>query len=207
MDVSRRRALQTGTAAVAAAAAGCLRSAGIGPGTPTPDPRPETRQAPAEGDAISVTFTSDDEGVEYLPDEDAVRYVARWVHANQDGVGNGSAPEREPEYDTVAFERWTTVESAHVAARRARDAVARRLGTRLRGVSFGVTTENDEKTVVAWRRVHLDRDGNVLTRPNVAFDRLVAVTPAEVRVALSFDGRSAARTVPVVVRNGWMQNT
>lgn len=203
MVLSRRRALQVG-AAVAASLAGCVGSADLGLG---PEERPEIREVPAEGEPVSVTATAESEDAEYLPEENAVRYVAAWRHANPDEVENGSPPEREPVYETVPFEQWMAVESTSVAAQRAVDAVSERLDAAPRGVSFGVTKRYDEPRVLASREVLYDVEGNVKARPNVAFERLVAVTPTRVRVTLSFGGRRTTRTVPAVVRNGWLQET
>ncbi|RDI72119.1 hypothetical protein [Halopelagius longus] len=161
-------------------------------GEPTPDP------TPGEADPVSVSKTVED--VAYVPENETVRIVAAYRHANHEAVVNGSEPpEREPVYEEIPWERWAEAECATVASK----AVAERLADELDGnggASVGVTAGDDGLFVSVEYVVTYDRDGEKVSETNAAFDRLVAATPREVTATVTLDGRTATRTVPTRVR-------
>lgn len=80
-------------------------------------------------DPVSVTesLDFDDEDVEYLPSEEAVRYVAQW-RRRKSGTGTPDAPpEKEPVYRTVPAEEWAEMWGPEIGADRVRRIVADRL--------------------------------------------------------------------------------
>jgi len=161
---------------------------------------PDSRSGPGLAEPISVNTTLNRSGLRYYPDNDTIRYVAAYRHSNHEAVANGSAtPEREPVYESVPVEEWLAVEAPYAGA----DAVRERITARLDGthsLSTGVSsTDNGSRIMVATRTL-LSREGEVLSTPNVTFDRLRSVTPANVTVTITVDEHSQTRTYPVEVR-------
>jgi hypothetical protein len=167
---------------------------------PTPDratPEPTT----GEGRPVTVERTVTDDGLTYLNETDEVRYVAAYRHTNRDEVENGSEPEREPVYETVPFERWARTECASVAAAAVGETLEERLGQSLDAVSTGISSGDEGPVVTVAHTVTRDREGDVESRPSVAFDRLVSVTPASADATIVFEGHRHSETIPVRVRH------
>ncbi|WP_136589592.1 hypothetical protein [Salinigranum halophilum] len=219
---SRRTLLQT-TGLAVAGFAGCLGGTTLDAptaGTPTRQPttdtsstaavtdRPPTEDAPTtpeptrpRGDPVSAREAYvDGEAYTYLPDEDAVRYVSAYEHGNHEAVENGSAPEREPVYDTVSFERWGRVRCASVASDAVAETTAERLGHDELDASVGITSRGGVPTVVVARTVTYDRQGSRVSATEVPFDDLVAAAPRWVDVTVSLASREYETTVPVWAR-------
>jgi hypothetical protein len=88
-----------------------------------------------------------------LPDENAVRFVSAYKHANHGAVKNDSKPEQEAVYDTVSFGRWGRVRCASIAADAVAETIAERLGHEELDASAGVTSRYDGLAVVVVRTV------------------------------------------------------
>lgn len=200
MNLSRRRLLSA-CGLLGASFAGCL---GRAPRSPTDD-GPTREPVRGAADPVTVERTVDDEELEYLEATDEVRYVAAYRHTNHDEVENASKPEREPVYETTPFERWGETECAHAAALEVGDIIENAFDGGA-NTSPGVTTRDGKKVVEADYHTHLDRDGDVISKPSVEFERVVEVTPRSVTATVSLEGHEHADTVPVFVRRATIQN-
>ena len=163
-------------------------------GTPTPD---STR---AQGGPISTreTFVDGDEYT-YLNDSNAVEYVSAYRHTNREAIENGSAPEREPVYDTIPFARWGRTRCASVAATAVAETTAERLDRAELTASVGITSRHDDLSVFVARTVTRDREGDLVSRSEESFDDLVAAAPRTVDAAVTLADREHESTVPVWV--------
>jgi len=141
----------------------------------------------AGGEPISVTRTITDDSVTYDPDRGTVRYPTLM---DSDGpVEHASEP----------FALWANRRCASVGSDEIlptiEDRVDRELagvGTGVRGTAFGLASTVSATTT-------LDRDGTVVSEPNVSVERLRTVTPATVYTAIRFEEREHRRAVPVFV--------
>lgn len=166
-----------------------------------PDPR-----GPVGGENdvdLETTEVETDDEVEYLEEDDEVRYVAAWRHTNRDAVEEGEPPEREPVYETTPFDRWSETQCLSAAATAASEYVAEELG--IEGIAGGITSRIDDADVdrAAIVTIHtsLDRDGDLLSTPDVSFEDLVAATPATVRARYELEDRSAKMDVPIYAQH------
>ncbi|WP_380677384.1 hypothetical protein [Salinigranum sp. GCM10025319] len=163
-------------------------------GTPTPDP---TR---ADGEPISTreAFVDGDEYT-YLNDSNAVRYVSAYRHTNREAIENGSAPEREPVYDTIPFARWGRTRCASAAATAVAETTADRLDRAELTASVGITSRHGDLSVLVVRTVTRDRDGDLVSRTEESFDDLVTAAPRTVDATVTLADREHESTVPVWV--------
>ena len=166
--------------------------------SPTPTPSPDPTRAEGEPVSTHETYT-DGEEYTYLRETEEVRYVAAYRHADQDEAANGSAPsEREPLYETTAFENRGETRCASVGAAAARNAVTERLDGDV-GASVGVSARDDDLSIVVRCGVTRDRDGNVVDRTDATLAELVASGPRTVDASVSLAGRVYESSVPVFV--------
>ena len=182
-----RRYLLGGCGAVFVSLGGCV-SLGV-------KSRSDTTTIPMQdySDTISVTKTIEREEIEYLPENDSVRYVARSRGVNRD---EDASLERESVYETIPFEEWAETECAHVGAKAVSSAMKRRLGT-ADGLVAGVTHENGRRIISLDHQTMLDRDGDVVTKPSVTYERVKRAAPTRVRATISLAGRKHTAMVPV----------
>jgi hypothetical protein len=178
-------------------------TAGSSP-TATVDPTTDALAAASEddsgplrpdGDPISVERTITDPELDYLPEEDAVRYPAYY---RRTGRGPDGQPTRTTVYETTPFADWAATETASVAA----DEVSAVADERLAGdptLSVGITNREGEMAVTAELTTTLNRDGTVVSEPSTDFERVVAAVPRSVDTTIHFEGETATRTVPVWV--------
>jgi len=178
-------------------------TAGSSP-TATVDPTTDALAAASEddsgplrpdGDPISVERTITDPDLDYLPEEDAVRYPAYY---RRTGRGPDGQPTRTTVYETTPFADWAATETASVAA----DEVSAVADERLAGdptLSVGITNREGEMAVTAELTTTLNRDGTVVSEPSTDFERVVAAVPRSVDTTIHFEGETATRTVPVWV--------
>ncbi|PSQ46223.1 hypothetical protein BRD15_09710 [Halobacteriales archaeon SW_6_65_15] len=152
-------------------------------------------------DPVAVETTVERDEVEYLPEEDAVRYVAAWMHADHEAFVDGTNTEREPRYETTPFEQWAPTECARVGAERVLEVARDRLERGREEVRYGVSAEDGAETIHVEYSTVLGRDGTTVSEPTVDHDELVAATPASVTVTISFDGRTHTETIPVWVQH------
>ncbi|WP_136688608.1 hypothetical protein [Halorhabdus amylolytica] len=165
----------------------------------------DSRSGPGLAEAISTNGTLDRSEITYYPDNDTIRYVAAYHHTNHEEVVNGTAPpDREPIYEFVPAEEWLAVQAPYAGA----DAVREQVTSRLAGnhsLSTGVSSADNGTRVTVATRTLLSRDGEVLSTPNVTFDRIQTVTPTNVTVTISVGEHSLTRTYPVEVRRMVLQ--
>jgi hypothetical protein len=201
----RRRALLSATASLptVALAGGCLGSDSLGSSLlasagDDSEPVPESHDpVRGESDAIETRVVEDDDTVEYLPEEDAVRYVAAWRRSSGTPSSDADDAGREPVYETTPLTRWVGTQVFSAASRAAADHANEQLDTD--DVSGGVTStiEGRDRAAVVTVEVVLDRDGNVEFGTDVEFESLVAATPTNVSVTYAIDGREFERDVPI----------
>ncbi|AUV83508.1 hypothetical protein C2R22_19215 [Salinigranum rubrum] len=156
------------------------------------------------GDAdLAVETSEDDETVEYLADEDVVRYVAGWVAPDASSRGQDGPRERVPRYETTPRERWVETQCLTAAARAAAEHVSAELEQSGETISGGMTAdvEGVERAAVVARETVLDRSGRVVSEPSAGFSALVEETPATVSVCYRLGGSVYERRVPVYARS------
>lgn len=178
-------------------------------GPPDSPPVPERGPVRGESDAaVAVRETEDDENVEYLAASNAVRYVAarRARPAARGGTDAGErheadAPAREPVFRTVPVERWGETRCLAAAARVAAAHAGEELGTDEPTGGVVAAVEGAERVACLSVTTVLDGDGALVHDPGVAFDALVAATPASVDATYVLDGREVHRDVPVYARH------
>lgn len=198
MNRSRRHALRA-IAAVGAAIAGCLGEPPTEGGAQATTTGAGSRVRRGEASPVTVETTVDRDGIEYLEDGDAVRYVAAY-RAPENFTATDGPPTRTPVYETVAFEEWAEVECASAGSTRVVEAVRSRVDGGS-AISGGVTSRDNTTVILVIHQTLLDVEGNVLSEPDVGFDRLVAAAPRSVAVELRLEEREHACTVPVYVRH------
>ncbi|MFC4449941.1 hypothetical protein [Halorussus aquaticus] len=152
-------------------------------------------------DPVSVEGEVERDAVEYLPENDAVRYVSAWVHSDHEAFVAGENTEREPRYATTPFDEWAPTECAHVGARHVLEVVRTRLERGSDDVSYTVGTENGSKVIYMTYSTTYGRNGSVFSEPSVDHDGLVEATPQSVTATISIDGRNHTETVPVIVKH------
>ena len=152
-------------------------------------------------DPISIDAEFPRERAEYLPEEDAVRYLAGLVVTNKSEFREGAEPKREPNYRTVLFDLCASTECAHMGAGRVLETAKERLGMDDSGgeVSYLVSSDDNGRRIALVCYTTLGRDGSVVSDSTVDHDELVSVTPRSVTSTISLDGRSRTETIPVWV--------
>lgn len=188
-------------------ASGCLLAdfGSDAPGNDDAQPVSESR-GPVRGEDDPIeTRAVEDEEVEYRPDEDAVRYVARRRHTNHEEVEDGEPPEREPVYETVPWEEWAATQCRSAAGSAAAEHANAALGTD--DVGGGITAGIEGRDVAAFVSIQtvLDWDGDVVHEPDVGFEALVGATPRTVHATYVLDGQEYVLDAPVYAEYSVMQ--
>jgi len=195
----QRRAALAATATALSLFAGCLSDAPTG--SDGSDRTMPASRGPTRGESDvqpAVETVESDDTVEYLADEHAVRYVARW---RNEGRGEDGEPTREPGYETVPFEEWAEIECVEAAGRAAADHVGEELGATGVGAGISNAVDGEELAAVLAIETELDRDGEVVREPSVDFDALVATTPASVDATYVLADQAHRMDVPVYARH------
>ncbi len=162
---------------------------------------PDRRRATATGPPITVRRTVEREGVEYLPSEDAVRYVAYRAAENPDGVeSERDESGRAPVYETVDFETWAATESAHVAADAVRDVVESGISGHVDPLAVRVVDGGGGLYLAVSLVTVLDGSGSVVFESSADFEAVVAAAPNAVTATIELAGDAATNTFDVVVR-------
>lgn len=165
-------------------------------------------QGPTRGESdveIEVEEIEDDEEVEYIEGEHAVRFVAGWRHTNHEEIREGEPPELEPFYETTPFDRWAVIQCTSAAARAAAEHVNDELGTDEVGSGISNSVEGEHLAAIVSVRAILDRDGEPVHETSVEFDALVAATPATVQVTYLLDDQEYQMNAPVYARYSVLQ--
>lgn len=148
----------------------------------------------ARGDPISVEHIVEDPDLEYDPSSDSVRYAT--VKSGEEVVRSTTEP-----FETYANRRCASVGSEVVLP-----TVRERFDRDLEGLGKGVSGEVFRLVITVMHVTTHDRDGEVITEPNFAFEELVERAPRTVTVTLTLDGRSHRRSVPVFAERSEMWN-
>lgn len=147
----------------------------------------------------------DDDEVEYLPGEEAVRYVKAWRSTERDDRSTDGLPEHEPVYTTVPADRWGRIQALSAAG----EAAARHAADELDadGLSGGVTStiEGRDSTPIVTTSTLLDRSGDVVSRPSVTFEALVDATPGTAEVTYVLDDRAFDHEFAVFAKHSVIQ--
>lgn len=115
---------------------------------------------------------------------------------------SGEVRERE---HTEPFPSWARRECEAVGADTVVSIVDDRLDTDLEGVGSGVRYLLFGPVVTVDHTVTKNRDGDVVSEPNVPVERVRAVAPRTLRVTVTLEGRSFTRKLPVGVGHGEVQ--
>lgn len=197
-----RRAFLVGV--LGTAFAGCLSgqdSAGNGTETETTIPRPTrprltSPQATATSrEVVSVERTITDDEIDYDESNGSVRYVI--ANENPESPDANGTVTRERVYTSQPFAEWARVECHYIGLEHVESLLETRLDGKTGGITAGVTTRGDTKTIVVSYSTTLNREGEVTAKPAVSIERLRHVVPTAVVVRLSLDGRTHRCRVPV----------
>ena len=178
--------------------------------TPTPTDTPmddqptiSDSQGPARGQSdakVTTEVVETDENVEYIAENDTVRYVAAWKHTNHEEVQEGAEPERKPVYETTPFDSWARTEAYTAAAKAAAEHANTKLGGNEVGGGITSTIEGKDLAPIVSVQTVLDREGEVVSEASVSFEELVAVTPASVDVIYRLSDQAVQLTAPIYAR-------
>ncbi|AFK19692.1 hypothetical protein E6P09_01695 [Haloferax mediterranei ATCC 33500] len=166
--------------------------------TPAVAPTYEKVRGEAAPVSASQKFTEND-GYEYLEEEDEVRYVA----AYRSSTGNET---RAPVYDTISFDDWATSECASVARQAVMTALYQALGeSNLDSIVASVRGRNTgSATITILHQTVLSRSGSVVSQPTIPFDELVATTPRSATGTVNLDGAEPAERTSEVWVDDWV---
>ena len=165
--------------------AGCSQSSGqAAEGNPTPTLRKEfpggVLRCQGESIAVEESLPASEEPAEYFPSNDTVKYAAL--------VGSGDV-----EYDTMSFERWKVIKTAHAAHNHVLSAVKDRLRVE---VGSGLSrAPNAEGPSLCVRLLVTDPDAIEGTRtPSVTLQQIAKTAPQSANVTLSVDEELFSRS-------------
>lgn len=133
----------------------------------------ELTHGKGEPSAIKQTVSTD--GVEFLESSQRVR-------------DNG---------DTQPFHKWARAECLEIGANRIVEIIENRLDKPVEGVGAGVRYLIFGPVITVDHMVTRDRDGEIVSEPNVALEDLISVTPRTLRVTVILDGNKYRRAIPV----------
>lgn len=190
-----RRELLLAVAGTAAFSGGCLADpGGAGPGSTTVES--ESSPVRCEGAPIETTKEfSDDlaklDDIEYLPENESVRYVA---------VKSGTEP---VSYGQIEVSEWLDRELVRSAQERVRSVTKQRVGS----AGFGSSVHDAPPDSPRQKAVFLTLtttwyDGEIVDTPSTEIDALVSAAPRSADVEVTFRGRTERRILPVYAREG-----
>lgn len=139
------------------------------------------------GDPIAVGRTVTDDSIEYRPVSDTVRYPT---------LRNQSGPVA---HETEPFKKWASRKCAVVGSDAVLPAIQNRLDTEIRGVGKATSNEFIGMVITVTIGTVRDRDGDVISEPNVSTESVLDVTPQSVRTTIRLENREYTRSVPVFV--------
>lgn len=117
-------------------------------------------------------------------------------------LASGKVRERS---STQSFERWARREAEAIGAHTVVSIVDDRLDADLEGVGSGVRYLLFGPVVTVDHTVTKNRDGEVVSEPNVPVERVREVAPRTLSVTVTLEGRSFTRRLPVGVGHGEVQ--
>lgn len=165
-------------------------------GEPLPDLEPN-EPVRGRGDPIEVREVENDDDVEYLEDEGAVRYVSAWRSRDPENRTEGEPPEREPVYETTPVERWARIQATSAAGTAAAERTRSRLGVGGLGGGMTSTIEGRNTTPIVSMQTLKDRSGDVIGEPPVTYEALVRATPTSASVTYVIADRRFDHETPV----------
>lgn len=138
-----------------------------------------------EGDAATIEKSITRESVEYLQSSDRVR---------------------ENSY-TQPFPEWATSECAEIGAKEVPSIVDSRIDKEVEGIGSGVKLPIFGPLITADHTISHNREGEVISEPNITLERLISVAPRTITVTLSLKSEEHTKTVPVGVGRvkDWLQ--
>lgn len=138
-----------------------------------------------EGAPVSVERAITDDAVEYRPVSDTVRW--------------SRSTDRTGPYTTEPFERWATRRSASVGSEVVLPTIQNRVDEEVTGIGKAASREIIGMVITVHVGTTYDRDGDVVSEPNVSTEEVVDVTPRSVRTTMVLEGQEYTRSVPVFV--------
>lgn len=139
----------------------------------------------AEGDSISVERAITDDSIEYRPSSDTVKW-------------SRSTSQTGP-YETEPFEKWANRKSASVGSDVVLPTIQDRADREVSGIGKGVSGEYIGMVIAIHIGTTYNRDGNVISEPNMSVEGLVDVTPRTVRTTITLEEREYTRPIPVFI--------
>jgi hypothetical protein len=136
-----------------------------------------------EGEPVMTTGTVSREEIEYIGETNSVSY------------GDTTDP----------FEKWARRECASVGSTAVLPAIDDRIDKPLEGVGKGERGLAFGLVISVNHTIARDRDGSVMSEPNVDLEKLVAVAPRLVTTTVILEEQEFTRDVPVIVRHGETQ--
>lgn len=100
------------------------------------------------------------------------------------------------------FDRWARRECEEIGAGTVVSVVEERLDTTVEGVGSGVRFLLFGPVVTVDHTVTRDRDGSIVSEPNVQFERLLSVAPRTLTVTVILEGQRFTKEMPVGVGTG-----
>lgn len=199
----RRRALLStaGVGLSATALGGYLATGGEVPILGKPKPSIPETGGPKRGESdaeVRTKIVEDDPDVEYLEDENAVRYIAYWSSDGGDTPVKTDDMGRRAIYETVPFKKWAGTQLLHVAGAAAAEHVRKVLDTEDIGHGAGRGGGDQPETIAfVSTTTTLDPEGYLVSESEVEFDEFVSATPSTVTAQYRLGGESVEREVPM----------
>lgn len=135
-----------------------------------------------KGEAVTIERTITRDSVEYLESTNEVRE-------------NGH---------TEPFNEWARRESEKTGASAVVPVVENRFEKSVEGVGSGVRYLIFGPVITVDHTVTRDRDGSIVSEPNVTLDQLISVAPRTMTVTINLNGRGYTKDIPVGVGHALM---
>ncbi len=156
----------------------------------------ENAQKGGQAEPIRATKAEWDRWVEYLPDEDAVRYVASKGPSSDVDPDDyeQKPPDRDLEFTTTPWDRWKHIRANDIAGEAAVEAVTDVLGIENVGRPILVGRESADRPTVVRVDTVVDAEGETVHGEAIDIDDLAAATPESVEVTYELDGKTVETT-------------
>lgn len=128
-----------------------------------------------KGEAVTIEKTITRDSVEHLESTNAVRENS----------------------ETQPFDKWARRECAKIGTEEVVPVVDDRLDTSVDGVGSGVRYLIFGPVITVDHTVTRNRDGSIVSEPNVTLDRLITVVPRTMTVTVTLDGQGFTKEFPV----------
>lgn len=157
----------------------------------------ETTKASERGRAPEVSVRKETWGsdVEYVEENGSVRY-----DSGRASPTDRSGTRTEPAYSVVPFSQWASAQCAALAASKVNSVLDERIESGLTGVSAGVNHSSEGKEVYVDYSTTRNRDGEVVEKPEAAFESVVEATPRTVAATVALSGETRTERYRIFVR-------